>query len=632
MDEINACFKIDNVVKILKRKKMNNQIRWQKGFMSLLLMCSFLIGINPVPAQDLVPISDITGGSSVFVFRSSRKAPPKKFITVVKPRRTKIQRVETAKRVVKQSVMMAKAAPRRIRTKTVEPTKVPPTINTMPKAEASKVFAGVGEFYMDKSETDKAIEFFRESVTLDEKNTNALNGLSEALATKGNQLLVQDNASIARAFFEEAVKLNPKNAVAYFGLAEVYSDSDKDAEALANYEKALQFDKDLTEIYVPVGILYYQKGEIAKADEYLSKALLASPNDSETQYFLGLVRYAQNRNEEALTAFRNAVKADANSAEGHFYIGEALARLNKNADAVVEYDEALRLKPKYFEASLSKGNVLYELEKYDEAAKAFDDARRLKNDNIAVYLNLGDTYRQAGKYNEAESNYNMATVFAQRDKNFDKEELGEIYSKIGFVVGRQCAVNMKRFVACKWNTGISSLEKAVEISPNAADYSNLGWAYYNSGSIDLAQKREAEGKAKLEKAKVALQNAISLKPAYSEAPYLNLGMTLTDLGDYQGAITALKAATDKKEDWTFAINELGIAYRKSGDFDNAAKQFQRAISKDDKFVAAYFNLAEAEFRRKNMKEVKKAHEKLKKLGRNDLAQQIELMTAGAVLK
>ncbi len=611
---------------------MNNKMRRLKGYLGLLLIWSFSVGSFSVKAQDLVPISDITGGSSVFVFRSSRKAAPKRFVTVTKTKRTKVQRVETAKRVTKQYVTIAKAAPRRTRTKTVAPTQVPVAINTMPKGEASKIFAGVGEFYTDRNETDKAIEFFRESITLDGKNTNALNGLSEALSLKGNQLLAQDNLSIARPFFEEAVKLNPKNAVAYFGLAEILSDSDKDAEALANYEKALQFDKDLTEIYVPLGILYYQKGEIAKADEFLSKALLTSPEDAETQYFSGLVRYAQNRNDEALKAFRNAVKADANSAEGHFYIGESLARLNKNSDAIAEYDEAIRLKPKYFEAFLSKGNTLYELERYDEAIKAFEEARRLKNDNLAVYINLGDAYRQVGKYNESESNYNLATVFAQRDKNFSKDELGEIYSKIGFVVGRQCAANMKRFVACKWNSGISSLEKAVEISPNAADYSNLGWAYYNSGSIDIAQKREAEGKAKLEKAKVALQNAINLKPSYSEAPYLNLGMTLIDLGDFSGAITALKAATDKKDDWAFAINELGIAYRKTGDLDNAAKQFQRATSKEDKFAAAYYNLAEAEFRRKNMKEVKKAHDKLKKLGRNDLAQQIELMTAGAVLK
>lgn len=605
-------------------------MRWLKGFLSLILIWSFSFGSFSVQAQELVQVSDITGGSSVFVFRSSRKAAPKRFVTVTKSKRTKVQRVETTRKLTRQFVAVAKTAPRRTRTKAVE--KVPPTINTMPKEEAAKIFAGVGEYYMDRQEIDRAIEFFRESLLLVETNQNALNGLSEALALRGNQLLVEDKVSVARPFFEEAIRLNPKNGVAYFGLAEVLSDTDKDAEALVNYEKALQSDKDLTEIYVPLGILYYQKGEIAKADEYLTKALAAAPNDAETQYFLGQVRYAQNRNEEALTAFRNAVKTDADSAEGHFYIGESLARLNKNEDAIAEYSEAIRLKPKYFEANLAKGNALYEMENYEEAIKSFEEARKLKNDSLSVYLNLGDAYRQAEKYNEAESNYNMATVFAARDKDFSKEELGEVYSKMAFVIGRQCALNMKKFIPCKWNSAIQSLEKAVLISPSAADYSNLGWAYYNAGSIDIAQKRAADGKAKLEKAKAALQNAINLKPQYAEAPLLNLGMTLTDLGDYQGAITALKAATDKKSDWTFALNELGIAYRKAGDLDNAIKQFERVISKDENYASAYYNLAEAHVQRKNIKEAKKSYEKLKKLGRNDLANQIVLMTSGAVLK
>ena len=611
---------------------MNKNMRLLKAVMSLILVWSFLIGGVQVRAQDLVAVSDITSSSSVFVFRSSRKAPARNFVSSVKIKRAKVQRVETARRLSKQFVAVAKVAPRRVRSKTVEPTKLPAKINTMPKGEASKIFAGVGEFYMDREDTDKSIEFFREALLLDENNPNAQTGLSEALALRGNQLLVEDKASVARPFFEEAISLNPKNAVAYFGLAEVYSDGDKDSEALANYEKALQFDKDLTEIYVPLGILYYQKGEIAKADEFLSKALKSAPNDTETQYFLGLVRYAQNRNDEALTAFRNVLKADANSAEGYFHTAEALVRLKKNADAIPEYDEAIRLKPKYFDAYLAKGSALYDMEKYTEAVVALDEARRLKNDNLTVYINLADAYRQERKFNEAESNYNMATVFAARDKNFSKDDLADIYSKMGFVIGQQCALNIKKNLPCKWNVAITSFEKAIELSPNAADYSNLGWAYYNAGSLDLIQRREADGKAKLEKAKTALQSALNLKPAYMEAPLLNLGMTLSDLGDYQGAIKALKAATDKKSDWTFAINELGIAYRKAGDFDNAAKQFQRVIAADNKYASAYYNLAETEFNRKNMKEVKKNYEQLKKLGRTDLSSRIELMTQGAVLK
>ena len=78
------------------------------------------------------------------------------------------------------------------------------------------------------------------------------------------------------------------------------------------------------------------------------------------------------------------------------------------------------------------------------------------------------------------------------------------------------------------------------------------------------------------------------------------------------------------------LNELGIAYRKKENFKEAANMFRKAISKDGKFAVAHYNLGEAEYRSGNLGEAKKAYQNLKKLGRNDLAVQLELISGGAV--
>jgi len=606
---------------------MYKKFGWQKGFTVSLLVFSFFIGSLPVKGQELVSVSDITGGSSVFVFRSSSKSAPRKFVSTVKVKRTKAQRVETAKKVTKQFVTIAKVTPRRTRTKSVDPNNLPPAANTLPRAQASKLFAGVGEYYIDQEETDKALEIFRESVTLDDTNASAKNGLSEALALKGNSLLVAEKPETAKAYFEESLKYNPNNAVAFFGLGEVFSALDKDDEAIKNYEKALSLDKDLTEINVPLGILFYQKGEIAKADTFLTRALAASPDNADTQYFLGLIRYSQNRNQEALTAFRQAVKADPTNAELHFRIGEAHQRLNQNDEAINEFTEAVRLKPLYFEPQFEIGNIYYEMEKYPEAVKAFEAAKKLKNDSIELYINLADAYRQIPDYNGAESNYNQAITFIQRDPNYSKEETADIYSKIGYVIGRQCEINMRKSIRCKWNTAIASLEKAVELSPNAADYTNLGWAYYSTGKMDMAVRNEAEGRPKLEKAKASVLKAVELNPKFIEAPLVNLGSIYIDLGEYPAAIDALKKVTDKRSDWIFAHYALGVAYRKNNDIPNAITYFRKATDKDPNFVAAWSGLAESEIRNKNKKEAQKVIDKLKKLSPNE-AQKLEVLMLG----
>lgn len=602
----------------------------RKGFLVLALTGIFL-GTFPVRGQELVAVSDITGGSSVFVFRSGGTA--KKFTARAKTQRTKAQRAETVKKFNKQFTTLAKVAPQRAKSVKVDPNTVNATVTapTLKADQASKLFAGIGEYYIDNSDLDNSVRSFRESVQLDPKNKAAQSGLSEALALKGNELLVGDKPENARFYFEEAIKYNPGNSAAYFGLGEVFANLEKDNEAITNYEEALKLNKGLTEIYVPLGVLYYQKGDIAKADDLLTQALATSADSADTQHFLGLIRFAQNRNDEALAAFRKAQSIDPAFADPYYYAGETLVRQGKNDDAIAEYKKAVAAKPNYLEAMLGLGGAYYETQKYTDAVDTYKQVLRVKNDNIEAYANLGDTYRQMGSFNDAESSYNMAITFIGRNKDFSKEEAAEIYSKHGYVIGRQCDINTQKGLPCKWPMAIKSLEAAVALTQNTVDLSNLGWAYYKAARVDMDYNRTAEARTKLEQARLNLEKVVASNPAYIEAPLMNLGMTLSDLGDYNAAIPVLQRVIDKKPNWVFAINELGRVYYGQKNYKEAAKQFRKAVEKDDKYVWGYYNLAQTELDGGNKGEAKKAYEKLKSLNRS-LATRLELATRGAILK
>jgi tetratricopeptide (TPR) repeat protein len=78
------------------------------------------------------------------------------------------------------------------------------------------------------------------------------------------------------------------------------------------------------------------------------------------------------------------------------------------------------------------------------------------------------------------------------------------------------------------------------------------------------------------------------------------------------------------------MNELGIAYRKQDKFSDASAAFRKAVSTDGKYVVAYYNLAESEFRAGNLGEAQKAYNKVKDLGRKDLLLQLQLVSKGAL--
>ena len=603
---------------------------FRNGIASVTILTILFSGVNSF-GQDLVAVSDITGGSSVFVMRPNGRSSRK--FSVAKTKRTTAQRQDSSRKIRKQYETIARATPRRVRADIVDPFKLPPNVKTMAPAKASILFAGVAEYYIDRDDRENSINFFREATELDPKNVKAKEGLSDALAAKGNDYLQKDQAASARAFFQESLQFNPKNAAAYFGLGDTFSALDKDIEAVANYENALKADSALTEIYVPLGILYFQKGDIAKADELLTKALAGSAGTAETQLFLGMIRLSQNRTSEALTAFEKAKALDPTMPEASFQLAETLVKLDRSKDAIPEYQKAVALRPAYFDALLGLADAQRATKDHASAITSYRQATKLKNDNIDAQIGLGDANRLAGNFNDAAGSYNLAATLISRKPDFSKDEAASVYSKIGYVIGQQCQINMKKAIACQWPAAIAALEKAVSFGGgNAADFANLGWAYYNGALTDGYDKRETDKKAKLQLARLNLEKAVSINPSYIEGPLLNLGMVRTDLGDYAGAVEVLTRVVNKEPKWVFALNELGIAYRQQNNFKDAITWFKKAIDRDDKFAAAYYNLGEAEFKNGNVGNAKKAYDKLKKLGRNDYALQLNAISNGAIRK
>ena len=256
-----------------------------------------------------------------------------------------VQRLESVRRIKRQYETSAKTDTRRAKAQVMDPNKLPSNVRTMPAAQGARIFAGVGEYYLARGEFAEAEQFFRDALSLVATNKEANQGLSEALAMKGNQLLVADKPEMAKGVFLEAIKYDPLNAGANFGLGEVYSELNQTAEAIAAYEQSLASDKKLTEIYVPLGILYYQSGEIAKADELLTKALALSEGSAETQFFLGLVRASQVRNADALAAFTKAKSLDPKYAAAYRNRAEANFALGNYGEAAEDATQALDLEP-----------------------------------------------------------------------------------------------------------------------------------------------------------------------------------------------------------------------------------------------------------------------------------------------
>ena len=116
--------------------------------------------------------------------------------------------------------------------------------------------------------------------------------------------------------------------------------------------------------------------------------------------------------------------------------------------------------------------------------------------------------------------------------------------------------------------------------------SNSPGVYLNLG-LSLHDTKDLDGAIR------AYQAALQIDPNYAMA-HNNLGWTLLAKNDLTGAIREFQAALKIDPNLAMAHNNLGVALHEKKDFDGAIREFQIALKIDPNFALAHTNLASAQ--------------------------------------
>ncbi len=539
-----------------------------------------------VMAQDLIASEDLTGGSSAFVFRVSRKQPQARLAggrVAIGNQRKRASRFNSLIASAAQKRRAALAATRQQIARAAANRKI----------RLSNTLTAKADGFLDKDQTDLAITNYRAALIQNPKNERASGGLSNALTAKGIEVAGDNNDVAAVPYFTEAAKLDDKNDVAFAKLGSIYDANGDRDKAIVNYERAVAINPDYGTLYAPLGLAYVDAGEVAKAESCLQKATNASVDDVDVRFLRGLVNFKQNNNTEALKAFDTVLSMDGRFVEAQYYRGQVLDRLGQSDQAIASYKRALELEPAFTPASFDLGVAFYNKGDYNNAATAYQQTVKYDNTNYQAHANLASTYRQLERFPDANAEYKTA---AAGIKNAD------LYSEWGFCLGK----------TEEWEKAVARLETAKDMSPSAIDNSNLGWAYYNAAYTQKVAKNDAGAQKNYTLAKVYLETAVKQDPKL-DAAYLNLGATHNALGEFQLAVNVLRTLIGFRSDWVIANNQLGIGFRGLGDLANAISTFKRVVDLDGNNVRGLFNLGEAYNASGNKKEAKKINDKLRRI-------------------
>lgn len=581
-----------------------------QAFVIYILVFSMLIVPAPARANDIVPTDDIVGGASVFVFRGSSKKPQEKLGTVrgfrgggggARSSKPRIATQIASSRKKKADAKKARAAElARIRAR-----------ERVARMKQSNTFAAKGETQLDSGDINGAITSFRESIKLNAKNTEAINGLSEALTAKGIETAGEANNEDALPFLNEAVKLDPKNEAAFAKIGEIHDSKGRNAEAIANYEKALAIDANFTSVYLPLGLAHAEAKNYVEAEAYLGKAEAAGLATTEANLARADIFTKQGRTQEAVAMLDRVIAAEPTNASAVYQRAAALDKAGQAEQAMAGYQKTVQIDPNYGAAWYEIGVAAYNKGDYPNALIAYQNVARIEPANYTAQANLASTYRQLEQYSQANAAY--AAAEPGNTKNADH------YSEWGFCLGK---VN-------EWDKSVARLLTAREISPTAVDNTNLGWAYYNAAKVDQKNGNEEAAKAKFELARTYLNTAVQQDPKL-DAAYMNLGSTSNELGDHQGAVNALNTALSLHADWVIAMNQLGVGYRGLNNLALALSTFNRVVALDGNNLKGLFGLGEAQNASGDKKGAKKTQDRLKKLN-PELANLLGNVIAGKLI-
>ncbi|HET8547543.1 MAG TPA: tetratricopeptide repeat protein [Bryobacteraceae bacterium] len=187
----------------------------------------------------------------------------------------------------------------------------------------------------------------------------------------GMKALEEQRWDAAAEIFGRAAAADPREYTHHFHLGLALSMLNRDAEAIAEYQKVLELKPGLYQAELNLGILLVRQKRTADALPHLLSAVRAKSKELRPNLYLGEALLATGDAVKAEAAFRTAVDVDPKSASAAAGLARALSAQKRESEALAQWERAAELDPGYRDAAAAEreqiGERLLESGKAEEA-------------------------------------------------------------------------------------------------------------------------------------------------------------------------------------------------------------------------------------------------------------------------
>ncbi len=308
-------------------------------------------------------------------------------------------------------------------------------------------------------------------------------------------------------------------------------------------------------LLLTLGILHWRRGDYERATQFLNTALdLAArleDNSFEALCFnaIALVQTDLGRTEEAIQAYQNAIGLAPETISPWNNLGHLYRKLGRHTDALTAFQKSIEQNEADAVGWNGLGDLYHETGRNDDAIYAYLKAIEFSPDFAHSWCGLGNSHMEEGRFDEALAAHQKAIEIDRHTVN-SWLGLGNIHKMQG-----------------NFENASMALQTALELDPrNALAWNELGNLFYNAGSYDEAMR--------------SYQKSIEFNQD-SHLTYGNLASIYSLKGMHAEAIPLLQRELKLSSDGTTSArlwNQLGDAYRRLEDYDNAIAAYRKADS------------------------------------------------------
>ena len=385
--------------------------------------------------------------------------------------------------------------------------------------------------------------------------TKARDTLNDLVGSRGTEarplyLLAQAQRRLgeykdAEATARRVIALNKNSPWGYYALAETLEARhayqavvDELAPVVAEFKgKAADPSFDVSILLPHLGFAYQELGQHDKAIATFEEARKQSPDDPAVASYLIEANLAAKKYNAAADAAKAAVAQNPDDLRLLRLQAQALRHTGKGDQGLTMLENAVKAHGDDPVAYISLAQAYADAEKGAQAVKVLQDAQAKFPGNDQIAFELGTVYDKQKKFPEAEAAFR--SVLSRDPEN------ASALNYLGYMLAERGE---------RLDESVDYLKKALQLEPdNGSFLDSLGWAYYKSDKLDLAE-------ANLKRAADQLRTNSVIQDHY--------GDVLLKLGRYDEAITA----------YTRALNGDGDSIDK-GDIDKKIKAAKQKLPK-----------------------------------------------------